>query len=739
MENIQNPDAIAAQAASQFDRGEYAEALQGFLEAIEIDDTDCEYWVDLADSYLNLERYREVVEAADKALLLHRRHARALYLAARSEIILGQYRIAAKRLVRILELAKSRTGRWEDESFIPNHTQLSDFHNRLGICYSEISEFHSALSHFEMACKIDPEDLEARNNRAIVLAKLGSSTECDREMSRIDGLQEDAYAHSDIRPSDLILQKLDSIESIADCLLAMSSFEKGEYVEALGLSSALLKQNSHHPIVLFVVGASEFRLQRLGPALEHLRLAAALEPDNTRTQIYYADALFCFGSGSERGRLWVQAATALSTLKGNERAAPSTVASRELALEVRLKLANDEPVSESVFANVSAREPEDAAEDALIALKFHRPELAVAALAGFDINNHHRGEIKSEALLLMGQFGAAASTIRPFANRTEASRSTLVLLAKAELELAHTVEALTAAKRAHGLQPNDHTVVETLARCLTATGDHASALAVLRRFSTECGNVASILRLQAEHERLAGQEASAIKTLERLLELEPSNQAVLTGLGQLYLKAGKVGQAVTILERAEKRSVMSVDVLLLKMAAYHVCRRFRDAIRVSKAVLRKQPRSTVAILGGAAAHSALGRAQHAVRLLEQGLKVNSGAVDIAEELAASYLRNAQYQKCIAVFNVLDKDGGLGARGLSILGEAFFQMGQQSSAQRMFQRCLDEDANHIAGLRGMIKVSAQNGRWDDARVSYKRLTRLSGADAHAMVEEYPELA
>ena len=116
---------------------------------------------------------------------------------------------------------------------------------------------------------------------------------------------------------------------------------------------------------------------------------------------------------------------------------------------------------------------------------------------------------------------------------------------------AHEARADLAALAA--ANPRAHVFQTIHARALTATGDHAGALRVLRAVVAARPDDATAFHDLAAAARLAGDAAEAARAEHAALALDPGNAAALNGLGLLHADAGRPADAARAFEQAAAR------------------------------------------------------------------------------------------------------------------------------------------------------------------------------------------
>jgi tetratricopeptide (TPR) repeat protein len=160
---------------SYLDELQYEEARQAFEQVIRLRPDYKDGYINLAVNYLEWEKYDEARAPLEKALSLHPNDARALYYLALVE------RRQRHSEAEITDL----------EAVVSQYPQSRDARRELGISFYQQHRIDDAMAQFKALQAIDPDDLAAHYNLAILYRRLGMKQQASEQaaqyaMKRID-------------------------------------------------------------------------------------------------------------------------------------------------------------------------------------------------------------------------------------------------------------------------------------------------------------------------------------------------------------------------------------------------------------------------------------------------------------------------------------------------------------------------------------------------------------------------
>ncbi|MBV8897608.1 MAG: tetratricopeptide repeat protein [Acidobacteriaceae bacterium] len=139
------------------DQLQYADALKAFVEALKLRPDYPDGWINIALTNLEWEKYSEAREPLEKALQLSPGNARAMYY---------------------MGLVERRSGNVDAEvvdfeQVVAQYPDARDARRELGISYYQTHRYAEARTQFEALQRIDPDDLAAHYNLAVIYRRLG--------------------------------------------------------------------------------------------------------------------------------------------------------------------------------------------------------------------------------------------------------------------------------------------------------------------------------------------------------------------------------------------------------------------------------------------------------------------------------------------------------------------------------------------------------------------------------------
>ncbi len=139
------------------DQLQYADALAAFREVVKLRPDYADGYINIGQTNIEWEKYADARGDLDKALKLSPWNARALYY---------------------LALVERRTGNAEEEQadlqeVVRQYPEARDPRRELGISYYQQHRYEDARQQFEALQSIDPDDLAAHYNLAVIYRRLG--------------------------------------------------------------------------------------------------------------------------------------------------------------------------------------------------------------------------------------------------------------------------------------------------------------------------------------------------------------------------------------------------------------------------------------------------------------------------------------------------------------------------------------------------------------------------------------
>lgn len=150
---------------SYLDELQYPEALNAFEQVTRLRPEYKDGFINIALTYIEWEKYDEAASPLEKALMLRPGDARALY-----------YRALVERRQR-----KSDAEVADLERVVSQYPQCRDCRRELGISYYQQHRSDDAIAQFKALQSIDPDDLAAHYNLAILYRRKGLKKQAEQE------------------------------------------------------------------------------------------------------------------------------------------------------------------------------------------------------------------------------------------------------------------------------------------------------------------------------------------------------------------------------------------------------------------------------------------------------------------------------------------------------------------------------------------------------------------------------
>lgn len=163
---------------ASIDQLQYADALAAFNQALKLRPDYPDGWINIALTNLEWEKYSEAREPLQKALELSPGNARALYY---------------------MGLVERRSGNCDAEvadfeQVVAQFPDARDARRELGISYYQTHRYAEARTQFEALQRIDPDDLAAHYNLAVIYRRLGMKAKASEQATLFSTKQVDPGA-----------------------------------------------------------------------------------------------------------------------------------------------------------------------------------------------------------------------------------------------------------------------------------------------------------------------------------------------------------------------------------------------------------------------------------------------------------------------------------------------------------------------------------------------------------------
>lgn len=147
------------------DQVQYADAIQAFSQVVKLRPDYADGYINIGLTYIEWEKYSAARASLQKALTLTPNYARALYYMAIVE------RRSANPDAEIADL----------QMVVEEYPQSRDARRELGISYYQQHQYDEAIKQFETLQAIDPDDLAAHYNLAILYRRVGQKEKASEQ------------------------------------------------------------------------------------------------------------------------------------------------------------------------------------------------------------------------------------------------------------------------------------------------------------------------------------------------------------------------------------------------------------------------------------------------------------------------------------------------------------------------------------------------------------------------------
>ncbi len=149
------------------DQLQYSDAIHAFSQVVKLRPDYTDGYTNIGLTNIEWEKYASARGGLDKALELDPNNARALYYLALVERRAGHYEEEVSDLQKVLA----------------QYPQSRDVRRELGVSYYQQRRPHEAMEQFEALQAIDPDDLTAHYNLAILYRRMGMKDKAKRELA----------------------------------------------------------------------------------------------------------------------------------------------------------------------------------------------------------------------------------------------------------------------------------------------------------------------------------------------------------------------------------------------------------------------------------------------------------------------------------------------------------------------------------------------------------------------------
>lgn len=261
----------------------------------------------------------------------------------------------------------------------------------------------------------------------------------------------------------------------------------------------------------------------------------------------------------------------------------------------------------------------------------------------------------------------------------------LVLRGNALMGLMQLREAAAAFEQALALDPQFAAALLGMARLAVADARPAEANALLQRALGAHPADIDCLRFKADLQKISGQPEAALAGYRHVLTLRPRHVQTHIDIANLYIEAGKFGEARAALLLARRQSATTLPLLFAQAMLDYREHKHGAATETLQSILRAAPDYQPAVLLLATIEAANGADQLAEQHAEQFLRAFPQHPFASKLLAMLQLRADRADAAIAILQPVLASHPDDLDLLALAGEAHLRAGQFDRAGRYFEQ------------------------------------------------------
>lgn len=269
-----SPESFVNQAQEYFDAGKFNQAMDAYTQAISSDPGNSANYVALARIQVLTGDYEGAIENTQNALLKNPNNPLAHAIQGWALGFLDRYGEAELELKRAIELD-------------PNNAIAHAFYAEVLVNQGDYNLFDSAIEESQIAQNLDPNSLETRRARGIVLLNTQNLELAVEEFQRALTINKNiADLHLNLGVAYKLLNKFDLAQeallaayalnpqdTIALTELSRSYFADGRYAQAAQYAEEAVKVEPEDPRLHGNLGIMYYKNEDMDKAITHLRLS----------------------------------------------------------------------------------------------------------------------------------------------------------------------------------------------------------------------------------------------------------------------------------------------------------------------------------------------------------------------------------------------------------------------------------------------------------------------------------
>ncbi len=683
-------EALNAAAVAHENLDQPAQALATWKRLKDLAPDDDEVLLGIGRSGLAAGQHAEAEEAAGALLAKNPASGEALALLGRARLLQGNLAGAEEALLRATKAAPKSPAPW---------MALAEYHEAKGDLDAAVAALNAGIDAVASAGEL----LLALGQLAF---RRGDNGEAVRALERA----------AEVMPTATVV-----LTTLALALLRMGNLTQAEQRvrEALRLAPASLE-------ALRALGQTLIAQGRLAEARRVLEQALHLYPAVQPLIVDLARLLVRMAQGDGLHAQDLASAALAVLQRAREVSDPALHMELDLLLAEATLLAGRAHEARDLFTQVLRQIGSDARDDRL------------RALAGL-----------ARALLALGEPAAAIANLQSALQVTPNDRGLLALLAEAFQKAGLLEDARSALEQLLTLAPNDGAVLRALSDVFAALGDSSKAVELLRQACDSAPEEANNWAALAERLLHAGLPEDARQAMARAIDCaSPLAGEIAYRAAQFLMALKHYAEAALLIERALQNDPRDTALISTLGVAMQKSARYPEAVDAFARAAELEPNETSHLSNAAEALWEDGRRAAAMAYWRKALAVEPQAAWIHRRLAVALADDGAFEEAVTHFEealaASPQDIDL-ARDAS---RAAIRAGRLDQAEAWLTRVLEAQPDSKEALRLKAGVDIAAGHAGEAIAAGRRLVEDDPHDglawallaqAHVRLGGVPEAA
>ncbi len=635
-------------------------------------------------------------------------------------------------------------------------------HNNLAIVYYNKGLYREAIEELEKALKLNPNFVLARNNLEIILRKTGKLEEKVEQLSQ--SIEQDPHDERQIlelantyvklnKHSHAIVyykKVLDANPDSYDAHFGLATTLKhlGKYDDALDEMNAALGIKRTHEAYR-TLGEIYLRKGVVDMAIKNLNEALSMNDSSAETYFLLGFALSEKGRAEESIEAVKKAIILNPSIARGETTIPiDSDTHREHWEYMKEQLGIDGTTGDSYgihfnmgmsYRNKGLFDEAEREFKECLKLREGDPSLyyAIAEAEIFlhkledAIHNLKRAlqrdfdavkyaNALGVAYILLGQFSSALEWFEKVLVQNENDGKALNNVAVAQYNLGDVEHALQNYRKA--IDNSNIDAKFNLAMHYLTEGDHDAALELLDDETADSYFGRGMVHMEK------GDDAEAIQSFKRLLELVPHHAGAYYNMGFIATRQGRYEESLSFIRKGmeiepnydNKRYHLSLDPALSEFGPYYVPQTQASATKIVEEVIKPQAQSPDELLTEAEDLLSKNDAEGALQRIEQALSIDPEQVKAIVLKAEILYHHDNVDEALELLGNLQEDHPDDAAVLDSWARMLKEKGDLHKARDAYRRLSELHPDNISWLNEVAEISYSLDEEDDALSSYRRL-------------------